>query len=108
MASKTKTGPAPATTTAVCPDCPAAPLEATTTVYGCEHGTWTFDPSTTPEVNASEDELRAALLSSLDEATLRDLLAAKTAPPAPPSKPDAPVSKTDGPPVKPTDPKTIK
>jgi len=82
MTAKAKTGPAPATTVGVCPDCPAAPLEPTTTSYGCEHGVWLFDPASTPEASATEDELRAAILNSLDEGTLRDLLAAKTAPPA--------------------------
>ena len=56
--------------------------------WSCEHGTWTFAPSDVPapEAAASEEEIRAALLASLDEATLRELLDAKTAPP-PDAKP---------------------
>lgn len=92
MPPKAKTATVPATSTQLCDVCPSTAIDPGTTAYGCEHGSWVFDPAVTgPEATASEDELRAALLSSLDEATLRDLLAAKTAPPAP--KPTDPVKK---------------
>lgn len=91
-AAKAKTATVPASSTALCGECEPSTLDPSTTAYGCEHGSWVFDPAVTgPEATASEDELRAALLSSLDEATLRDLLAAKTAPPAP--KPTDPAKK---------------
>ena len=79
MPPKAKTATVPATSVQLCGICEPTTVDPSTTTYGCEHGTWVFDPSVTgPEATASEDELRAALLSSLDEATLRDLLAAKT------------------------------
>jgi len=77
--------PRPAHLAELCSECGLYPVHPDYTFWSCEHGQWNlaedFDNGQQPpEGAASEDELRAAVLASLDEDTLRELLAAKTAP----------------------------
>lgn len=86
MTSKA-TDPAPLEAADLCGTCgQGVHLDPSTTAFSCEHGSWTFTPGepapAEPVAVEVTDELRAEVLGSLDEETLRALLA-KVAPPAP-------------------------
>jgi len=78
--------PRPVHLSELCSICGLYPVHPDYTAWSCEHGTWNladdFDSGQQPEITATNEELRSALLASLDEDTLRELLAARTAPPA--------------------------
>lgn len=77
MTTKTKTGPAPASSADLCDACPPFALHPTATSFGCEHGLWTFNPD--PPPTPAEEQL-SDLLDSLTADQLQVLLDAKTGP----------------------------
>ena len=73
-------GPAPAHASDVCSECGVHPLDPTTTMFTCEHGTTIFipaSPDAEPELTA--EEARAAVLAGMSDEELMAALEARTA-----------------------------
>lgn len=85
----------------LCSICGQHPLDPSTSVFTCEHGTWTFNAPGAPALPAGSpmEEQLAVLLASLDEETLQNLLDARIAANTPP--PPAAEEQQKTPPVKP-------